>query len=145
MYRDIYDNTRFPTIYRAVVVDNKDPDNRKRLKLQIPQVLNSQSTEWAWPVEPSNLELEVPEIGQGVWAMFEGGDPNFPIWLGVFGDSKSTSLKISINNATSGTLLKTTTGTNGINTVDLIGTLNDLITNTKVQSALVTNIDGGSA
>ena len=99
MYRDIYDNTRFPTIYRAVVVDNKDPENRKRLKLQIPQVLNSQSTEWAWPVEPSNLELEVPEIGQGVWAMFEGGDPNFPVWLGVFGDSKNTSLKISINNA----------------------------------------------
>ena len=118
MYRDIYDNTRFPTIYRAVVIDNKDPENRKRLKLQIPQVLNAQSTEWAWPVEHSNLELEVPEIGQGVWTMFEGGDPNFPVWLGVFGDSKNTSLKIAINNADSGTGLTTITGTNGINMVD---------------------------
>ena len=25
-----------------------------------------------------------PNIKQGVWVMFEGGDPNFPIWLGVF-------------------------------------------------------------
>ena len=26
----------------------------------------------------------VPAIDQGVWVMFEGGDPNFPIWIGVF-------------------------------------------------------------
>jgi len=26
----------------------------------------------------------VPNEGQGVWVMFEGGDPNFPVWLGVF-------------------------------------------------------------
>jgi hypothetical protein len=26
----------------------------------------------------------VPNIGQGVWVMFEGGDVNFPVWLGVF-------------------------------------------------------------
>jgi hypothetical protein len=131
MYRDGYDNTRFPTIYRAVVVDNKDPDSQRRLKLQIPQVLSSEVTGWAWPVEPSNLQLEVPEIGQGVWVMFEGGDPNFPVWLGVFGDSKSQSLKISINNGSSDTGLSLLENSNGIYTVDLIGSLN--------------NIDGGSA
>jgi Type VI secretion system/phage-baseplate injector OB domain len=27
---------------------------------------------------------EVPNIGQGVWVMFEGGDVNFPLWVGVF-------------------------------------------------------------
>jgi len=26
----------------------------------------------------------VPDLKQGVWVMFEGGDPNFPIWMGVF-------------------------------------------------------------
>jgi hypothetical protein len=26
----------------------------------------------------------VPATGDGVWAMFEGGDPNFPLWLGAF-------------------------------------------------------------
>jgi hypothetical protein len=25
-----------------------------------------------------------PKAKQGVWVMFEGGDPNFPVWLGVF-------------------------------------------------------------
>lgn len=26
----------------------------------------------------------VPTVDQGVWVMFEGGDPNFPLWIGVF-------------------------------------------------------------
>ena len=26
----------------------------------------------------------VPKLEQGVWAMFEGGDANFPVWIGVF-------------------------------------------------------------
>ena len=26
----------------------------------------------------------VPTVNQGVWVMFEGGDPNFPLWIGVF-------------------------------------------------------------
>ena len=25
-----------------------------------------------------------PQPGSGVWAMFEGGDPNFPLWIGGF-------------------------------------------------------------
>ena len=25
-----------------------------------------------------------PQPGTGVWAMFEGGDPNFPLWIGAF-------------------------------------------------------------
>ena len=29
------------------------------------------------------LGLYVPKPGQAVWAAFEGGDPNFPIWLGA--------------------------------------------------------------
>jgi hypothetical protein len=27
---------------------------------------------------------QVPNIGQGVWVMFEGGDVNFPLWVGVY-------------------------------------------------------------
>jgi len=26
----------------------------------------------------------VPQPGDGCWVMFEGGDPNFPLWLGAF-------------------------------------------------------------
>ena len=27
---------------------------------------------------------KIPNINQGVWVMFEGGDPNFPVWMGVY-------------------------------------------------------------
>jgi hypothetical protein len=30
------------------------------------------------------LHRKVPNLEQGVWVMFEGGDPNFPVWIGVF-------------------------------------------------------------
>ena len=30
------------------------------------------------------LHRELPSINQGVWVMFEGGDPNFPVWMGVY-------------------------------------------------------------
>lgn len=31
-----------------------------------------------------SAHVTVPHVGQSVWVMFEGGDPNFPIWVGVF-------------------------------------------------------------
>lgn len=40
------------------------------------------------PLEVNGTEhtphRKVPDLNQGVWVMFEGGDPNFPIWMGVF-------------------------------------------------------------
>jgi hypothetical protein len=27
---------------------------------------------------------QIPSLNQGVWVMFEGGDPNFPVWIGVY-------------------------------------------------------------
>jgi hypothetical protein len=40
------------------------------------------------PIEVNGTEhtphRKVPNLEQGVWVMFEGGDPNFPIWMGVF-------------------------------------------------------------
>jgi hypothetical protein len=27
---------------------------------------------------------KTPKLNDGVWVMFEGGDPNFPVWMGVF-------------------------------------------------------------
>jgi hypothetical protein len=33
---------------------------------------------------PHSDHIKVPDINQGVWVMFEGGDSNFPLWVGVF-------------------------------------------------------------
>lgn len=72
-------------IYRGTVVDARDPDNNRRLKLKVPQLLGDQVTEWAWPREDASTKTQVPAVGQGVWVMFEGGDMAFPVWVGTFG------------------------------------------------------------
>ena len=75
--------------YRAFVVDNKDPEKRGRLCLRIPSVLGSAETDWALPCFPfgggsSYGWFAVPEEKAQVWAEFEEGDINRPIWTGVF-------------------------------------------------------------
>jgi hypothetical protein len=30
-----------------------------------------------------SAHITIPDINQSVWVMFEGGDSNFPIWVGV--------------------------------------------------------------
>jgi hypothetical protein len=75
-------------VYRAIVKDNKDPQNQRRLKVSITQTTGSEITEWVWP---SNATAKPPAIGQGVYILFIGGDPEYPIWIGTFGKGSSTS------------------------------------------------------
>ena len=32
---------------------------------------------------PHSVHIKVPDVSQGVWVMFVGGDKNFPVWIGV--------------------------------------------------------------
>ena len=41
---------RFYGIYRGIVVDGNDPENRGRIKLKVPQILGDVSTGWAWEI-----------------------------------------------------------------------------------------------
>jgi len=103
----------FPGIYRAIVVSNDDPDKRKRLRLRVPSVAGTAVLDWAWPCFPAaHHALEVsatavgdhgahthtvddtddnwahkhaPKPGTQVWVMFEGGNPDYPVWIGVTG------------------------------------------------------------
>jgi len=75
--------------YTAFVTDNSDPENRGRLRLQIPAVLGSVVSGWALPCAPfggvaGQGIFFVPDVGAGVWVEFEGGDPAYPIWVGTF-------------------------------------------------------------
>lgn len=94
MLKDAYGNVRFYGVYRGVVVDNLDPKGLGRLKVQVPQVLLDQVTDWAWAVHQPGVLRLTPPVGEGVMVMFEGGDPSFPIWLGTF---KSLSTPVSIS------------------------------------------------
>jgi hypothetical protein len=74
--------TRFMGIHRAVVVDASDPLGRGRLRVEIP----NDSTAWALPaIPPDEGTMPTPGPGDGVWVLFEDGDPAYPVWLGSIG------------------------------------------------------------
>lgn len=68
-------------IHRAVVVNKNDPLAKSRLQVQVPSVLGS-STVWALPCQPAG-NVTLPDAGQGVWVIFEEGNPDMPVWVGV--------------------------------------------------------------
>lgn len=69
-------------IYRGVVIDNNDPESLRRILVKIPAVLGSRDV-WSLPCTPLGAS-ELPAIDQGVWIMFEGGDPRKPVWMGTW-------------------------------------------------------------
>ena len=171
-------SNKFFGIYRGICMDISDPIEKNRIRVQVPQVLGQELSDWAWPCLPvlsnanhpdhlphlasevaallnthtshsvsvsgstggatvstfgshthtfsatqtlthaahsgnsgelthahsteadevekwnDNQESDsaaehtphrlIPALEQGVWVMFEGGDPNFPVWIGVF-------------------------------------------------------------
>ena len=121
------EDKRFYGIYRGICIDRRDPLNKNRIKVKVPQVLGEEITDWAWPCLPAaayqthlnhtiaissggtpshshsatigraaatdprdtgssqhTAHYKTPKIDDGVWIMFEGGDSNFPVWMGVF-------------------------------------------------------------
>jgi len=91
------DSDGFFGLYRGTVFNNRDPLNQGRLKLRVPQVLADQTTGWAWRLSPASSAFEVPAVGQGVWVMFEGGNPAYPIWVGMFGKEESRDARLKFD------------------------------------------------
>lgn len=84
---------RYYGSYRAIVVDNKDPDMLGRLKLQIPGVHEELHDYWAWPMGmPAGKDFGmfyIPEPGDAVWVKFENGSAQYPLWMhGWWGDGE---------------------------------------------------------
>jgi type VI secretion system (T6SS) baseplate-like injector VgrG len=66
-------------VYRATVVDNADPQNRRRLQVNIAAL--GVLEVWA-EVCLSGRAAGQPPRNATVWVMFEAGDPQRPVWLG---------------------------------------------------------------
>lgn len=83
-------DSRYYGKYRGFVVDNADPENRGRLRLRIPSVLGDEVVSgWALPCAPYGGAADqgfffIPEKDAGVWAEFEAGNLDYPIWVGTF-------------------------------------------------------------
>jgi len=77
---------RFYGKYRGVVQDVNDPEGLARIRANVPEVLDTEVSPWAWPCStyagPDVGLHAVPPVGAGVWIEFEAGDPSRPIWVG---------------------------------------------------------------
>ena len=84
-------------LIRAIVVDNKDPLHRGRLKIRAygwHDELPDDDLPWAEPCLPFGGDkdygmITIPDIGSTVWISFEVDDtfkpkPESPVWVGVW-------------------------------------------------------------
>ena len=77
---------KFYEKYRAIVTNNNDPEHWGRIKVKCPSVLGDYESAWCMPCVPflCNDEgfFKVPNIQDGVWIEFEGGNLSKPIYVG---------------------------------------------------------------
>lgn len=81
-----------PYLYRGKVEDNKDPLNIGRCKIRVPSVHGELTypvsiLPWARPVVLSPVSsqkgsVNIPDIGDIVWVLFEGAQKEFPVYFG---------------------------------------------------------------
>jgi hypothetical protein len=122
-------NQIFSGVYRATVVNNRDPKKQRRLQVELTTSVGH-FTDWVWPIEPANISTEVPEIGQGVWVHFQAGDHEYPTWSGSFGKHKGKSKRLyvkalpdSVSISTLTAYIKTVKQVDGTTEIDLMSTL----------------------
>ena len=79
-------STKYYGKYRAIVTKNDDPREWGRIKVRCPSVLGKYESGWCIPCVPflSNDEgiFKIPNLQDGVWIEFEGGDLSKPIYVG---------------------------------------------------------------
>jgi phage baseplate assembly protein gpV len=84
--------SKYYSIYRGEVIDIDDPEKRGRIKIKVPQISGEVPINyWA---ESAGIYagsdygvINLPEKKEKVWVQFEGGNPNYPIWMhGYFKD-----------------------------------------------------------
>ena len=69
-------------IYRATVLNTTDPMRQGRVQLMIPSAVHPISG-WAESCLSPGTDVSGVKVGDEGWAMFEGGDIAFPVFLGV--------------------------------------------------------------
>jgi len=92
--------SEFGGLLRGIVADNNDPKKLGRLKIRIQSAYGDQPVDnlpWAWPCfgyggASGMCMFAVPEVGAGVWVMFQNkdGQPDttYPVWIGVWQSEK---------------------------------------------------------
>jgi uncharacterized protein involved in type VI secretion and phage assembly len=101
-------------LYRATVVNNVDPMQHGRIQVIVPDAGGITPSTWAMPcMAMTGIQAgvyTVPPIGAGVWIQFEGGDPDYPVWMGGWWGSAAEvpALALAGNPASPSIVLQTT-------------------------------------
>ena len=80
-------------LYRGIARDVADPEARGRVRCEVHELLGAgKLTDWASYSSPfggggAGLFM-LPRPGDGVWVMFERGEPTKPVWLGFWYSSE---------------------------------------------------------
>lgn len=77
-------------MFRGICVDNRDPRNLGRIRVQVPQILGVAASGWAFPAWSFHQKMiwpqdRLPKPGDGVWVMFDSTSPDKMIWMAAFG------------------------------------------------------------
>lgn len=86
--------------YRALVVNNNDPEKQGRIKVQVPYISGNSVIGWCLPCVPVAIknggDLNIPKEGSFVWVEFEHGDIRYPVYTGgLYGSNGIPSDDIS--------------------------------------------------
>lgn len=133
--------------YRATVADNVDPMVQARLVLQVPDVLGEVPTSWALPclpaLGPQMGVFALPPIGSTVWAEFEQGDPDYPVWSGGYWGSAAEVPPLALA-APPGmqNILLQTTQQNALLITDTPGPTGGIVLKSPAGSMLIVNDTG---
>lgn len=91
-----------PSIYRGVVIDNNDPTNLGRCRVRVPSINseNNPTPPWARPIVLSSVgvgrgSVNIPEVGDVVWVIYENFDKEYPLYIG--GTYSIKDIPIDIN------------------------------------------------
>lgn len=133
-------------IYRGTVFSNKDPLDKRRLRLLVPAVTGTEATNWAWSLETASVKVSSPAVGQGVWVMFENGDPSFPIWSGTFGKVIDAKKHVLIAPSTvTGEYLIEATFSDSKKELDLVATLLHMSATLEDFESRISNVEANKS
>lgn len=72
--------------YKAIVIDNSDPQNRGRVRVKCPKIYGKSLSPWCEACLPfissSGIDIQIPSNGDQVWIEFEQGKVDSPIYVG---------------------------------------------------------------
>ena len=112
--------------YRATVHDNVDPDRLGRIQAIVPSVTGpDHPSTWALPCLPAAGagmgHFTVPRKGAGVWIEYEGGDSNYPVWVGGYWSEGEVPSLVPEESLLAPTITLQTPNGNGIVICDAAG------------------------